>query len=427
MKKGLLLLLAPALFMNTAVDSTEIDFTLSNQENYQLNYKVTDTYYTEIPENPNVYFHIDTYIDRELTQKSGSIEKNQIFKIVDCEVNNYNQVVFLLEDGQYILADTNAIYDDVILESDTTQEVFWLKKDFKIYSSPIGNKQIATKTSLTPYQAVTISEIVTTPTNKFAKIDGQGWVNVTDLSQEDNRIEKVQELLNEKYSSNANISIYVKQLSTQNTAGIHENTMMYAASTSKLPVLYYAQEKINQKAYALTEGLQYVDKVNDFEGAYATEGSGTMSKTADNRYYRIDELINKVAKESDNAASNLLAYYTTNQFDKKYYSTVTAITGEKWDMVSREASAQMAGLMMEALYYQSGYVLESLQSTQFDNQRISRDIPVTVAHKIGDAYDFKHDVAVVYAESPFVLSIFTNESDYDTISQIANDIYGILK
>ena len=91
------------------------------------------------------------------------------------------------------------------------------------------------------------------------------------------------------------------------------------------------------------------------------------------------------------------------------------------------ASAQMAGLMMEAIYNQSGYVLESLQSTQFDNQRIARDIPVPVAHKIGDAYDFRHDVAVVYADSPFVLSIFTDQSDYETISKIANDVYGILK
>ncbi|HFR3207330.1 TPA: serine hydrolase, partial [Streptococcus suis] len=44
-----------------------------------------------------------------------------------------------------------------------------------------------------------------------------------------------------------------------------------------------------------------------------------------------------------------------------------------------------------------------------------------------DADDVKHDVAIVYAESPFVLSIFTDKSNYDEITQIANDIYGILK
>ena len=202
---------------------------------------------------------------------------------------------------------------------------------------------------------------------------------------------------------------------------------MYAASVTKLPVLYYVQEKIDQNEYSLTEGLQYVDKVSEFKGSYSAEGSGSLSKKADNRHYRIDELINKTAKESDNVASNILAYYMTNQFDASFHEEIRSVLGQEWDMSSRMASAQMAGLMMEAIYNQSGYVLESLQSTQFDNQRIARDIPVPVAHKIGDAYDFRHDVAVVYADSPFVLSIFTDQSDYETISKIANDVYGILK
>ena len=57
----------------------------------------------------------------------------------------------------------------------------------------------------------------------------------------------------------------------------------------------------------------------------------------------------------------------------------------------------------------------------------SRDIDVQVAHKIGDAYDYKHDVAIIYADEPFILSIFTNNASYDDISNIANDVYAILK
>ena len=48
-------------------------------------------------------------------------------------------------------------------------------------------------------------------------------------------------------------------------------------------------------------------------------------------------------------------------------------------------------------------------------------------YKIGDAYDFKHDVAIVYADSPFILSIFTDKEGYDKITSIADDVYGILK
>ena len=50
-----------------------------------------------------------------------------------------------------------------------------------------------------------------------------------------------------------------------------------------------------------------------------------------------------------------------------------------------------------------------------------------VAHKIGDAYDFRHDVAIVYTNSPYVIAIFTDHSNYDTISNISKDIYEVLK
>ena len=45
----------------------------------------------------------------------------------------------------------------------------------------------------------------------------------------------------------------------------------------------------------------------------------------------------------------------------------------------------MAGKVMEAIYTQNGFVLESLSKTDFDNQRIAKGVSVKVAHKIGDA------------------------------------------
>ena len=50
---------------------------------------------------------------------------------------------------------------------------------------------------------------------------------------------------------------------------------------------------------------------------------------------------------------------------------------------------------MEAIYNQNGFVLESLTKTDFDNQRIAKGVSVKVAHKIGDADEFKHDTGVV--------------------------------
>ena len=39
----------------------------------------------------------------------------------------------------------------------------------------------------------------------------------------------------------------------------------------------------------------------------------------------------------------------------------------------------------------------------------------------------KHDAAIVYAEQPFIMIIFTDKSSYDDITKIADDVYQVLK
>jgi len=117
----------------------------------------------------------------------------------------------------------------------------------------------------------------------------------------------------------------------------------------------------------------------------------------------------------------------TNQSDGAFKEKMYAIMGEDWDVNDKLTSSKMAGKVMEAIYNQNGFVLESLSKTDFDNQRIAKGVSVKVAHKIGDADEFKHDTAIVYTDSPFVLSIFTKNSDYDTIAKIAKDVYEVLK
>ncbi|HFU3843024.1 TPA: serine hydrolase [Streptococcus suis] len=426
MQKKLLVWLLPVLFGWQVVDSTEIPFKLTAQEEYELTQTVYDQYFQTIPQNPNVFQVENLYSDLELTQVVGQLKPNQDFSITDVNVNSKKELVFQIDNAFYIVADTNKLFDDVVLTETFVEQTYWTNKNLTVLSSPVANQAKEVKTDIQAYQAVTISKISTTPIGDFAYIADKGWIAMDDLSTVDNRMEAVQALLTQKYSKN-NIGIYVKQLSTGQSAGLNQDKVFYSASIAKLPILYYVQEQINAGQIDLTTKVKYTAESMVFPGAYVVGGSGSLSKTPDNKEYSLEELINKTAKESDNVASNLLSYYVTHRFDKDFEQIITDVTDSKWDMVTRETTAEVAGTMMEALYEQEGYVLESLLSTQFDNQRISKDIAVPVAHKIGDADDFKHDVAIVYAESPFVLSIFTDKSSYDEITQIANDIYGILK
>jgi beta-lactamase class C len=78
-------------------------------------------------------------------------------------------------------------------------------------------------------------------------------------------------------------------------------------------------KKLNAGQVALNTTVKYTAESISFNGAYKVSGSGSLSKTPDNKDYTIEELINKTAKESDNVASNLLSYYIANKFDDDFF------------------------------------------------------------------------------------------------------------
>ena len=304
---------------------------------------------------------------------------------------------------------------------------FWTKDGLTVYKDPyvLGTEKADSK--LASFKPIKVSQAAQTHAGTYYLVDGEGWINASDLSTTDNRIEAVQKVLNEKYNNQERISVYVKQLDTDRVAAINDEKSMYAASVAKLGVLYYAQERLSQKKLSLSDEYQYTAAVNGFPGAYDPDGSGKISKIPDDKNYSLENLLKAVAQNSDNVATNILGYYVTNQYDKAFQKSVDKAAATSWNMDKKELTARAAGTLMEAVYRQNGDIINYLSSTDYDGERISKNIDVPVAHKIGDAYDFKHDVAIVYADSPFILSIFTDKEGYDKITSIADDVYGILK
>ncbi|HHF7013130.1 MAG: serine hydrolase [Streptococcus mutans] len=383
-------------------------------------------FFDKIPTNPNLYHDVSSFSTADLTGKVQKIKLGSKFKIRSLITNKAKTPVFKLSNGRFIRASHDNVYEDIVLRRENVKGNYWLKKTFTVYQTPyVAGTKIA-NTKLTNYNKVHISQKAITKHGIYLKADGQGWINEKDLTVQDNRMEKVQALLTRKYNK-PNYSIYVKQLKTRKTAGINEDKSMYSASVTKLPILYFIEKQIKDSKVKLTDKFKYIEQVNQFKGAYKVEGSGEMPKKADNKYYTVDSLLKAVTQHSDNVASNILGYYIAHQYDKTYQKTVLRVADVKWNMESRNVSSKTAANVMEALYSQKCPVISYLTSTEFDNTRISRDISVPVAHKIGDAYDYKHDVAIIYADQPFILSVFTDKSSYEDISAIADDVYGILK
>ena len=422
MRKFLVILLLPIFFKSVQVVSTENPVIIPKQEIYSLTHGSYDLYYQDAIESPRFYGETPIYSSEDLIKESGKVNSETKLTVLEWRLNSQGIAVFKLSNNQFVAADKRLVYDESTVNSVVKQ--VWLKPEFIIYNSPYDQTE---KThTLSPYQKIEGDMLVFAEGREFLRLKQGGWISLEDISEEDNRIEKVQELLSSNYQ-NDHFSIYVKQLSTGKEAGINENQRMYAASIMKLPYLYYVQEKINQGDVQLDTALKYVPEVNEFPGSYKPEGSGSLPKKADNKEYSVKDLITKTAKESDNVAHNILGYNITNKSDETFKQQMTVLSGENWDVTDKLASAKMAGQVMESIYNQNGFVLESLSKTSYDNQRIAKNISVSVAHKIGDADEFKHDTGVVYTESPFIISIFTKNSDYDTISKIAKDVYEVLK
>ena len=405
---------------------SQVQVPLTADSSYASQIGTQDHFFVSIPSNPNVYQPIVTYSDPELSQKIGEIKPDTPFTVDQLFVNDQGKSVFKLSNKQYVVADQDQIYEDSVLELTEEKKTMWLTSSFTVYDQPLVNGAKSKKTSLTPYSKVEITKTAKTLKGTYLEISGQGWISKDELSATDNRMEKVQAILNQKYNKDG-IAVYVKQVDTGKTAGIHEDQEMYSASIAKLLYLYYTQKEVNESHVDLQTSLKYTKEVNDYPGAYEPEGSGSISKIPDDKDYTVADLINRVAKESDNVAQNILGYYVTHQSDKEFQKVTNKIAGKTWDVETRMASPKMAGNVMEAIYQQNGGIIDALSETRFDDQRISKDIPVKVAHKIGDAYDFRHDVAIVYTDSPFILAIFTDHSDYETISAIAKDIYEVLQ
>lgn len=410
------------------VISTEHTQPLTNDEKYQLTEDVAKeiSYFSKVPSNPNLFHDVEVYKDSNLKIYDKTLHQGDDFLIKRLFINDETVPVFELSDGTYLEASVRNIYDDEVISLTDVNDKLWISSSFTVFDSPFVKGSKTIPSDLTSYSQVSVIQKAETNHGIYYKIPNKGWISEDDLSFQDNRILKVQELLNQKYNK-SDYSIYVKQLSTTLTASINPNKQMYSASIAKLAVLYAVQEKIKTGQLKLTDMYKYSDNVNTFDGAYDPSGSGKLPKIPDNNEYSIETLLRAVTQNSDNVATNILGYYVLGAYNSEFYKTLQTISKSSWSVKDRIMSSEIAGNMMEAIYHQNGDIIPYLEATDFDGERISKDIAIPVAHKIGDAYDFKHDVAIVYADSPFIISIFTDKSSYEDITNIANDVYDILK
>ncbi|WP_414841928.1 GH25 family lysozyme [Enterococcus saccharolyticus] len=256
-----------------------------------------------------------------------------------------------------------------------------------------------------------------------------GYINETGTKlgpEVKEKMAEVQQLLNQQYYS-ANYGIYVMSLIDGSVAQKHGSKIFHAASTGKLPALYYTQKMISDKKLNGETLYLYTDSINTMSNSYMRGGAGILQGQSFGKKYSLNTIMNWTAKYSDNQGANFLGYYGANKYDTTMKQEISAIMKRNWTNPFY-VSAKDNAFMMQAIYHQGGKLITDLSNTVYDQQRIPKYIPVQVAHKIGDLNSLAHDAAIIYAEQPYILVVMTeNGVGYEVISQLSKQIYDRLK
>lgn len=237
------------------------------------------------------------------------------------------------------------------------------------------------------------------------------------------RIERAKQVAKD-YIGSKNASVYYIDIASGKIFGINENKIYYSSSTGKLPAILYTQKKLNEGLVDTGKTFEYQDFVNDIPGAMIRGGTGILQKEV-KPGDKIDviKLLKYTCSYSDNLASNMLGYYVCDKNDGEFKNYTSNVIGRKINTFAKEFSAKETALLMRGIYNQGGQAISSLQKTSWDKVKIPKYIPVKVAHKIGINGAYNHDVAVVYANKPYIISIMTNGCRDEFISQLSKKVY----
>lgn len=262
-----------------------------------------------------------------------------------------------------------------------------------------------------------------TAKGKWVGYINQNGVKLANTQKE--KMKNVQKLLNSTYKNN-NMSIYVMSLVDGETASRNSTMRIHPASTGKLPALYYTQKMILEKKLDADKKYTYKDAINQMPYSYMRGGAGILQGKSFGQQFSLKQIQAMTARYSDNQGANFLGYYGANQYDSKMRNEISRIIGRTWTGPFT-INAKENALLMQAIYNQGGQLINDLSNTVYDNQRIAKYLPVKVAHKIGDLTSVAHDIAIIYTDQPYVLSVMTRNTTYETIAKLSKQIYDIMK
>ena len=272
-------------------------------------------------------------------------------------------------------------YEELIITVEKEEE------DIKVYSDIINSSEVINKGAA--------NELINCLNTQ---------VDTNNLPENINNV--IKEINNYYNSSNDYFAFVYKDIFSGFTVSYNENQNIFTASAIKGPTDIYIYEMASLGKVDLDEELTYTPN-------YYNTGSGLLKNKKLNTKYTVRTLLEYSTVYSDNAAHNMLTdrFGRENMYNFWKEKGTTAIFSQNsnWGVLNAKDSS----IYMEELYnfYIKNKEYGSAVMNNFTNaipKFISSDNNYLIANKSGWSGSVLHDVAIVFADNPYIVVALSN-------------------
>lgn len=222
---------------------------------------------------------------------------------------------------------------------------------------------------------------------------------------------KVSEINNYFKSSNTRVSFAYEDLYTGLHLSYNEDQLYFAASVIKSPVIMYVYKMSSENLLDLNEVLTYTS-------SFYMGGTGSLQYEQFGGQYTIRELAKKAIIESDNVAYAMLCNRVNNSDIRNFWKNSGSSTFWSNNSIWGNVKSRDGVIYMKQLYNflnENEEIKKELMEYYSNASLKLIKVPGTpIAHKSGWTNSAIHDMAIIYNNQPYVLSINTllGEGDF---------------
>lgn len=206
-----------------------------------------------------------------------------------------------------------------------------------------------------------------------------------------------------EYGDSIGLTFY--DIKTKRTISFNGDKTFIAASTSKVPLNMLLLNKVASGEIEEDTTIKYTDE--DYEGGAGILQNQDLSSPID-----IFTLSKYSIIYSDNIATKMISNFMGGK--DIVYKQYDDILGYEANHTDNAITANDAAQYLKVLYFNKDdnpyydTLLNNMKNTVY-HDRIDKYIDQSVvAHKIGDYETYVNDIAIVYANAPYILTIYTN-------------------